>query len=213
MENTNYNIKYTDSYNPFIVEKVNKDSVVLDVGCWVGSNGTYLIENKNCIVDGIDFDEKSLKIAKNNGYRNTYNLNLNENYNLDSLRDNNYDCIILADILEHLIYPEKLLSLLKIKLKNDGAIVISTPNIAFILYRCMLFLGRFEYSTIGGVMDINHLRFFTKKTINQLCLDAGYNIEFIKGYSLVKKRFFFLTFLAKTLPTLFALQFILKIKK
>ena len=209
----NYNVKYGDNNNFFVTEQVEDNSVVLDIGCWNGNNWNYLINNKKCLVDGIDFDNESLKIAKNNWYKDIFCLNLNENYNIDFLEDNKYDFIILADILEHLIYPESLLLLLKNKLKVGGSIIISVPNIAFVLYRYKLLVWIFEYSRKGGVMDINHLRFFTKNTIQKLSVDAGYSIELFKGYNIVKDRFFFLRFLWRIFPSLFALQFLVKLKK
>lgn len=213
MKSKNYSIKYTDTYNPVLVDQIGNQSTVLDIGCWTGGTGSFLIKNKKCVVEGIDFDANSLRIAKRRGYKKTYQLNLNGNYNLKTIKNNKYDFIILGDILEHLIYPEHLLSLLKQKIKRDGVILISTPNIAFILYRFMLLLGKFEYSKMGGVMDINHLRFFTKETIEKMCLSCGYVIIHSSGYNVVKDKFFYLRILGSIFPSLFALQFLIKLKR
>lgn len=45
--------------------------------------------------------------------------------------DHYFDCIILLDVLEHLLDPYALLSALKIKLTNKGIIIASIPNIRY----------------------------------------------------------------------------------
>lgn len=214
MENKEYkpNMKYTEEINEFVVNEIKECSNVLDVGCWTGANGKFLIDNRRCSVDGIDFSQESLMMAKKNGYNNIFNLNLNCEYNLDSVKDESYDYIILADVIEHLIDPGKLLICLMGKLKKDGSIVVSTPNIAFLLYRMTHLFGMWNYSEYG-VMDRTHLKFFTKKTVQKLVSGSGYKIEFIRGYNIVKDRFFFLRFLGSLFPELFAIQFLVKIKR
>ena len=115
-------------------------------------------------------------------------------------------------MLEHLINPLEVLKKTKRYLKQNGLIIISIPNIAFIQQRFFLLFGKFDYNPNGGIMDETHLRFFTRRSIEKLCKDAGYTIVKFYSYNLVKNRFFFLRPLAKIWPSLFALQFLIRLK-
>ena len=204
--------KYDYCFNEFVFKTVPVKSECLDIGCWTGNLGEALIKKKKCLVDGVDNNCQVLNIAKRRGYRKIYNLDLNQGHFSKTIRSK-YDCLILADVLEHLINPGKVLKEARNLLKKDGLIIISIPNVAFIQNRVNLLLGRFEYNPCGGLMDIDHLRFFTGGSIRRLCENAGYRKIEVEGYSLVKNRFFFLRLLAKLWPSLFALQYLVKLSK
>jgi O-antigen biosynthesis protein len=203
---------YDDCFNETVFESVKKNSTCLDVGCWTGNLGKALIEKKNCTVDGIDINKLALEKARGRGYRNTFLVDLNNEHIAIDLQKK-YDFIICADILEHLINPEKVLIQSRDYLKEDGQIIISVPNIAFVQQRFFLLFGKFDYSLKGGIMDENHLRFFTLKSICKLCLKSGYKIVESHGYSQVKRKYFFLKILSKIFPGMFAIQLLLKAKK
>jgi len=211
-QNHNYIIKY-GGYSPEIFKLVPFGSKVLDLGCSTGALAKVLITRKNCQVIGIDIDEKSLKEASLYCEKvfkcNLDNLTELENLLLEGL----FDVITLGDILEHLKYPGSLLRTLKKYLKNEGIVIASIPNTAFIALRIRFLFGNFSYSKKGGLMDEDHLRFFSFKTARQLFEEAGYNVKKIYGISIVKRKFWVLKFLAKIFPTLFALHIIIIAQK
>lgn len=213
MENRNCKIGIYDScYNSQVFDAVPEGSRCLDVGCWTGNLGKALIENKSCTVDGIDCNKAALDVAKDVGYENTFNIDLNAE--LKSLNiSNKYDCVICADVLEHLKDPNKVLGILKDRLEKKGTLIVSVPNVAFIQQRVFLLFGKFDYNPNGGLMDSTHLKFFTKKGISTLLEEAGFKVQRIYGYSLVKNKYFFLRVLARFWPELFALQFLVEAKK
>ncbi len=204
--------KYNQCFNKFVFEAIPLGSECLDIGCWTGNLGQALISQRKSLVDGIDYDLQALNTAKKRGYRKIYNLDLNQEHFSKTICSK-YDCIIFADVLEHLINPAEVLKEAGNLLKKDGLIIISVPNVAFIQNRINLLLGRFEYNPHGGLMDIDHLRFFTGGSIRKLCENAGYRKVEVEGYSLVRNRFFFLRLLAKLWPSLFALQYLVKLSK
>ena len=180
------NVPVSSDYQYFVnnevFSQIPPNVTCLDVGCWKGGLGMALIKQKQCIVDGIDVQSDVLKIAKKNGYRNTYKINLNnDDYSLKGI-NNKYDIIICADILEHLIDPEFFLVQLKSKLKKEGKVVISLPNIAFGLNRLLLLFGKWDY-TKYGTLDMTHLRFFTITSLQQMIRSAGYTIIKVKPYN------------------------------
>lgn len=79
-----------------------------------------------------------------------------------------FDIIILADVLEHLLEPEKALEKLIPFLNKEGKIYISLPNIRN--YKAMyhiFFKGDFKYEE-EGILDQTHFRFFCKKNMKAL---------------------------------------------
>ena len=168
--------------------------------------GQKLITDRNCKVDGIDVNESMLREAKEKGYINTYKINLNDSgYSLDSIKKK-YDVIIFADILEHLIDPQKALLNFRSKLKDKGIIIISLPNVAFILNRLNLLLGKWNYREFG-TLDKTHLKFSTIKTARELVQSSNYKILKVQPYN----QFGILEnmkFLLKLSPELFAYQII-----
>lgn len=204
---------YSGCFNNFVYDLVPNSAVCLDVGCNTGNLGVKLIKDKKCVVDGIELDKDALFQAKEKGFRNTYCLDLNSDSGVLDKLIQKYDCIICADVLEHLVYPDRLLNVLATKTNKNGEIIISVPNIAFIKQRIDLMFGLFDYNPRGGIMDSTHLRFFTKKSLKEFALDNGFKIERLFGYSQVKKKFFLLKFLAKLWPEVFALQLLMVIRR
>jgi 2-polyprenyl-3-methyl-5-hydroxy-6-metoxy-1,4-benzoquinol methylase len=91
------------------------------------------------------------------------------------------DCILLLDIIEHLSNPEAFLDQLRSGFDfRERKLVLSTPNIAFVVQRLQLLAGQFNYGKVG-ILDITHKRLFTFRGLKQLLDDAGFtNIE-IRG--------------------------------
>lgn len=92
------------------------------------------------------------------------------------------DAIVLADVLEHLRNPARVLGLVREALNDDGRVFISVPNIANITVRLGLLFGIFEYRD-RGILDHTHLRFYTKRTIRREVEQAGFRILEVSGSS------------------------------
>ena len=148
---------------------------IIDLGCGTGTLGKALKEKQPCHVTGIELDREAV---------NTACLNLDkviqDNLNRydPTLIDKKYDCIILADILEHLIAPWAILKKFANVLEANGTVIASIPNIAHPWIISQLQKGLFRYE-LAGILDITHLRFFTKTTIGQLFYKAGLKIKVI----------------------------------
>lgn len=109
-------------------------------------------------------------------------MNLNNESFDPKLIKKKYDIIIFADVLEHLINPELILTYFKKYLKPDGQIIISLPNIAFLLYRVQLLFGQWNYRMFG-TLDKTHLRFFTIKSGVDMVKNSGLKIVKVKPYN------------------------------
>jgi len=179
---------------------IRPGSLVLDVGCNAGFLGKKLIEEKRCVVDGVDINKEALAIAAES-YRKIFEKDLSGS-SLD-LGSEQYDYIIFGDILEHLPRPDLLLKNCRNYLKDTGRIIISLPNVARGEIRLKLMLGNFEYAP--GIMSEDHLRFFTKKSAARMIRQCGYDVKAVYPTGLGH--------MIKIFPTLTAFQFIFICKK
>jgi 2-polyprenyl-3-methyl-5-hydroxy-6-metoxy-1,4-benzoquinol methylase len=102
---------------------VNKD--ILDVACGSGY-GVSLISSIAKKVEGIDFDKKTIKWAKdNNHFYCPVKFRIS---NIEKEKINgNFDCIVSFETIEHLKNPEFLLKNIKRSLNNYGCLVFSIP--------------------------------------------------------------------------------------
>ncbi|OAB62971.1 hypothetical protein AY599_14295 [Leptolyngbya valderiana BDU 20041] len=143
---------------------------ILDVGCGAGMLGKSLKENRgDRTVVGLELDEEACYYA---------NLHLDTAYcvNLETFdppfSPGTFDCIVFADVLEHLQDPWAIARRYVRFLEPGGTVVASIPNIRhFPLLRQVLEQGRWDYRD-WGILDRTHLRFFTKQTFLELLQHA-----------------------------------------
>jgi len=95
-------------------------------------------------------------------------------------RAGSFDCIVLADVLEHLRDPWSLLTRLQPYLADDGTVVASIPNVGHYPIILGLVRHRWRY-TPEGVLDRTHLRFFTLETIRDMFTRSGFHIVHVGG--------------------------------
>ncbi|MFV0643347.1 MAG: class I SAM-dependent methyltransferase [Sphingomonadaceae bacterium] len=88
-----------------------------------------------------------------------------------------FDTILALDILEHLLDPWSVVSVLQEALVPGGRLIISVPNArSYKLVLPLLFLNRWTYRD-AGILDRTHIRFFVRSTACELVTDAGLKVE------------------------------------
>lgn len=188
MFSTNFNPSYIGQRDDILTLIPDNISKVLDVGCSTGVLGDQIKrKNNNVEVVGIEFDEKMAKIAKKN--LDKVIIGDIENINLaDSFPPNYFDCIIFADILEHLKNPWEILKSSAKFLNDRGVVIASIPNVRhYSTITNLLFKGYWPYRE-RGIHDRTHLRFFTLRNIRELFQYANLSIERIeRNYRIIEK--------------------------
>ena len=114
-------------------------------------------------------------LNKNQKLKNYINHNLNDG--LPEINYDQFDYILILDVIEHLKDPENFFVELKEKLKNNSKakVLISTPNIAFFIIRLMLLFGKFNYGS-RGILDKTHTRLFTFSSFSNLVKQSDFNV-------------------------------------
>ncbi len=205
-----------DNVNPVTLDYLLniglKQPAILDIGCWNGTLGRTLRSRSfTCTIDGIDVDQDALQVAQNQcGYENVYRHDINTLAAPDIARTR-YDIIVFGDVLEHIIDPGRLLRCLLPKLSDGGYFIVSLPNVAFLKYRLLHLLGRWNY-TETGIMDRTHLRFFTLSSMKELFVENGLEIIDQKELVAVPKIYWPVKWLARVWPNMFALQMVFKLR-
>jgi GT2 family glycosyltransferase/2-polyprenyl-3-methyl-5-hydroxy-6-metoxy-1,4-benzoquinol methylase len=166
-------IAYYHHARPEILDIVPRSACkVLDVGCGAGGFSASLKARQLVEVHGVELVAQAAELARGHLDR-VWNSSIEEA--LPKLPDGYYDCIVVADVLEHLLDPRNVLVSLKGKLAAGGRIVSSIPNVQNWDVLSNLIQGRWDYQN-AGILDSTHLRFFTRKSVEELFWSAGLRI-------------------------------------
>lgn len=182
-----FNLSYVglrdDVFN-LVPDNINK---VLDIGCSTGALGGQIKrKNNNAEVVGIETDKQMAKVAKEKMDRviigDIERINL-----IDYFQPNYFDCIIFADVLEHLKDPWAILKDFTNYLTDSGFIITSIPNVRHYTTIINLVKGYWPYRE-RGIHDKTHLRFFTLKNIKEMFQNAGLKIVRIeRNYRIIER--------------------------
>jgi len=190
---------------------------VLDAGAAIGYLGARLVDMRPIVV-GVDVDPAAAREAPPQ-YAAFYTFDLSA---MPVLPEAPFDIVVAGDVLEHVADPAAALGCLLAQLAPNGRLLLSVPNVAFLLVRLELLFGRFQYRP-RGILDATHLRFFTWHSLRRLFADAGLQVVRMVGVPaplpLMSSRFvsgpggwlYGATALAaRAWPRLFAYQFVVE---
>lgn len=164
---------YENSGNQILIDLVPPSSkFILDVGCGAGNNAKLLSEMGK-IVDGITLSDEEVKLASKY-CRTVIKYNLEDG--LPEELESSYDVVLCSHVLEHIAYPEKLLTDIKGKLNHkDSILLIALPNFLSYRNRLKILFGNFDYEQYG-IMDYTHLRFYTFKSAKLMLERNGFEV-------------------------------------
>jgi glycosyltransferase involved in cell wall biosynthesis len=173
-ENAHYDLKlgYASSHT-YALNAVPEGAKVIDIGAGPGGMAQELVK-KGCDVTVVD---QYLPRVETPGIRVIQQeLDSTLTFDLDG-----YGHILMLDVIEHLRDPERFVDELRSRLDyQTRTLVLTTPNIAFVIQRLMLLFGQFNYGK-AGILDRTHCRLFTFRAIQNLLRDSGFKIKAVKG--------------------------------
>lgn len=85
------------------------------------------------------------------------------------------DCVILADVVEHLMDPWQTVQKWSEALSPAGIMIVSLPNVMHKSIISGLLRFRWDYQD-AGILDRTHLRFFTRKTAMEMLEQTGMRV-------------------------------------
>ncbi len=165
---------YHNEGNTQVLKRVPKSAInILDIGCGQGDNARVLKEDGK-IIDGITISESEFEFASNHT-RNMYLHNLEEGLP-EKVRLNHYDAVIASHVLEHICYPDQVLSDIASALKPaQGVLIVALPNIMHYKSRIELIKGNFNYNT-SGIWDDTHFKWYTYISASRLLENSGFEV-------------------------------------
>lgn len=172
---------------------------LLDIGA---ASGIFLniAYKEGYNISGIEPSDFLVKEAKK-----LYGINIFKGTINDFKTSENFSVITLLDILEHLVNPDKFISKTKDLIKQNGILVIVTPDINS--FTAKIFGKRWWHYRIA------HINFFNLKSINILLKKYGFEIIKKKRYAWHFSSFYLITRIFPSLKNKKTLQKALKLIK
>jgi methionine biosynthesis protein MetW len=157
---------------PVIAERVPVAARrVLDLGCASGGLASLLKARRPVEVVGIERDPDYAAAAERHCDR-VVCADL-EDLAPDDL--GRFDCLVAADVLEHLVDPWSALRAYARLLEPGGTAVVSLPNVAHWSTHVALLRGSWPRNP-EGIHDATHLRWFTLRDARALVEQAGLGV-------------------------------------
>lgn len=148
----------------------NKELLIGDFGCGNGGLLSELRKQGFRNLVGYDASPDCVDFLKSQGMM-AHSYQLGEELPTDA----KFDAIILTQVLEHLLEPLHVLSVLKNHLEEDGLIFIEVPD-ATKFCGCV--------STLCYEFNIEHINYYSEITLSNLIKTAGFEVLDIQSYIL-----------------------------
>ena len=100
---------------------------ILDIACGTGYGSNILFNSGGKVVYGCDISSDAIEYAKKKYGKESINFETMNATNLD-FPDNEFDCVVSFETIEHISDYKLVLKEFHRVLKNDGILIISTPN-------------------------------------------------------------------------------------
>lgn len=142
---------------------------LLDIGCYNGYISILLKKRlgKKCEVYGVDIAENTIALAKKRGVK----ANLCDITKGINFKDNMFDYVFAGEIIEHLQDTDFFLQEIKRVLKQNGTLILTTPNFLSFGRRIYYLFGIGIYMEASFNLPKNaagHIRYYTFDTLKQL---------------------------------------------
>lgn len=142
---------------------------VLSVGCGAGVTEGVLVERGASVV-GLELDPAAAAEARTRGLEVLEGDAEEVSRQLEGRR---FDCLLYADVLEHLREPEALLAAHVRHLDKGGTIIVSVPNFRHWSVFWRLFVIGEAPRRNAGIFDRTHVQLTTRRRVQWWVREAG----------------------------------------
>ena len=167
-----------------ILEWIEPNSKVLDLGCGDGSLLSLLIEEKKCQGTGIEISEQAIYHCVAKGVSVSHS---DIDTGLSDYSSQRFDYVILNESLQQVLHPK---SVILEALRVGKRVIVGIPNFCHILARSQIFFkGRVPVTKELPYQwyDTPNLRFLSIKDFRHFCKENGIKILKEQGISNSKK--------------------------
>ena len=158
----------------YILEMIEPNSHVLDLGCGDGELLSVLMKEKNCRVVGIEINEKEIYKCVERGVSVSHG---DIDSGLADYSDKRFDYVILNESLQEVLNPEKVIAE---ALRVGKKAIVGIPNFCNLNARLQIFfLGRVPVTEGLPYKWYNtpNLRFLSIKDFRDFCAERSVTIE------------------------------------
>ena len=142
---------------------------ILDIGCASGYFGRELKRDNNTVI-GIDISPTLVQEARKN-INEAYVLDIeNEDWPRD-FKEKKFDLIICAEVIEHLFDQESFLKNVQKILKEEGGLILTTPNFLLWNNRIRMLFG--QYSLKEVFYDKSHIHLMSYNGLREKIRNSG----------------------------------------
>src|ERR1700760_3750887 len=151
-----------------LLQLVPQGARVLDVGCSYGQFASALKRFRGCSVTGVELDPAAAEAARAHCDQ-VFQGDIAE---VAPRLAAEFDVVVAARVLEHLINPVEVLRLLASLLRQGGCLLASIPNVTHLSVVLALAEGGFPRSR-EGLLDETHVQFFGERDVLSLFQRTG----------------------------------------
>ena len=129
----------------------------------------YAYKNK---VIGLELSKESTLKARKNGF----DVKIGSVYDIP-FKGKSFDVVHMSEIIEHVLDTDKALSEVHRVLKENGRLIITTPNCASFRDRILVLTGHLQ----GYMQHTEHVRFFNKERLVRHLKKNKFKVEKVFG--------------------------------
>lgn len=162
------------SDHKFILDLIEPNSSVLDLGCGDGTLLDLLVKQKNCHATGIEIDEKEIYKCVERGVTVSHG---DIDSGLEDYLDKRFDYVILNESLQEILNPDRVIAE---ALRVGKRVIVGIPNFCNVSARFQIFFYGQVPVTKGlpyKWYNTPNLRFLSIKDFRGFCAERGITVE------------------------------------
>lgn len=179
-----YFVVLADERGTFLKKHIGEKKKVLDIGCRDGALTKWYAEGNEII--GLDIDSEALTRAESliKNFKGVQ-TDLNGDW---GIQNESFDCVVAAEVIEHLYYPDRVLEKIHTVLKKDGLVIITIPHAFSWQNRIHYIKGETKHTPMQDPTHINH---FSLKSFKKILSQKFEILEtkgvYTKKFNLIKR--------------------------